>query len=72
MEKLAKMAMLDVKDAHNAKRDIEKMVRMAEILTELDPYEAIEEERAGALRPDEVKDKSLTWEKIIVPKVVGE
>lgn len=71
MEKLAKKAMLDIHDVKMAWDDIEKTLKMADILQEIDTIDCIEPE-AGVLRPDEVKECNSEGGYIIVPKVVGE
>ncbi len=71
MKKLAQMAMLDEADAQAAWTDIEKILKMADILQEVD---TIEDSAyvTGALRPDEEKNEKSDGGYIVVPKVVSE
>lgn len=80
MERLAKMAMLEVSDAEKAWADIETVLNIAEILNEADTGED-----AALMRGEPREDEIVAGEEgmlenapvvkdgyIIVPKVVGE
>ncbi len=73
MKKLAKLAALSVSDAENAKKDIEKVLKMAEILHEVNTEEYVFNGE-GILRSDEegACGAPLLEGYIIVPKVVSE
>lgn len=71
MEKLAKMAMLDISDVQKVWKDIGKMLEAAEILKEIDAVDKLPK-GTGILRPDEVEASDSKGGYIIVPKVVGE
>lgn len=71
MEKIAKMAMLDIADAERLWSDVEKMLAMAENLEEAEVTNA-ERVGTGELRADEACREHGVGGYIIVPKVVIE
>lgn len=71
MKKLAEMAMLDENDVKNALPNIEKILRAAEILKEVDMI-AVPTRGEGSLRDDEPEAFCYEVGYIVVPKVVGE
>lgn len=71
MEKFSNMSMLDAKDAKKAWGDIEKILSMAEILTEVEDIK-LEKMAECRLRDDEEGGMKNKGGYIAVPKVVGE
>lgn len=82
MEKIAKMAKIEVSDSEKLKSDIESVIKMAEVLKDIEFEKALPDEE-GFLREDEIKPSFERSEMldnapmkkdghIIVPKTVGE